>query len=509
MLEQMRRGQRWLTVIFIGVIGGVFVFFVGLGGPLTGQGPAGNAIIQAGQIHVYPGDFYRTRAAQQERLQEQFKDSLDSDAVQTFLDSETLRRLTENAILAHAAGEMGLQVTRAEIQDYVRTIPGFRDENGRFLTEEFESYIEYNYGSQRVFMDNVRQQLLRAKLLALILRQPAVSDAEARHAAKRRLEAVRLGFVALDSEKLPPEQPLEEARVEAVLADNESQVRRLYEERADQYQRPEARKARYIVINSAADSSEEQRAAARARAEQVHQRILDGADFADVALEHSDDEASRARGGDIGYIAKGDSRPEIEKALTSLEPGGETLLVETENGFYIVRVDEIRLANVTPFEEVSLEIARELAEKNAAKERARALAQQLSEAVRQGSSLADAAGRSGVRYETSVALKRRPDGYLPGIGTSAELMGQAFALGKDNPTSDRIFTPGTKHILIEWTATEEPESATLDAAMLEEQGRLLGAKQNSLIQDWIDSYRQTLLDREELQIDTQSVITGS
>ena len=107
------------------------------------------------------------------------------------------------------------------------------------------------------------------------------------------------------------------------------------------------------------------------------------------------------------------------------------------------------------------------------------------------------------------ALKRRPDGYLPGIGTSAELMGQAFALGKDNPTSDRIFTPGTKHILIEWTATEEPESATLDAAMLEEQGRLLGAKQNSLIQDWIDSYRQTLLDREELQIDTQSVITGS
>ena len=41
------------------------------------------------------------------------------------------------------------------------------------------------------------------------------------------------------------------------------------------------------------------------------------------------------------------------------------------------------------------------------------------------------------------------------------------------------------------------------------EGRLLGAKQNSLLQDWIDSYRQTLLDREELKIDTQSVITGS
>ena len=47
MLDKFRRGQRWLTIIFIAVIGGVFVFFLGLGGPLqSGGGPTGEFVVQ-------------------------------------------------------------------------------------------------------------------------------------------------------------------------------------------------------------------------------------------------------------------------------------------------------------------------------------------------------------------------------------------------------------------------------------------------------------------------------
>lgn len=519
MLEQMRRGQRWLTVIFIAVIGAVFVFFMGTGSPLTNPGPSGNAIIQAGHIQVFPSDYYRLREAQQEQWQERFGDSLDSDAVQTMLETETLRRLTQDAILAHAATELGLRVTRDEIQDFARTLSGFRDDGGQFDHEAFASQVEYTYGSQRAFMDAVRQDFLREKIATLVLSVPEVSDAEAREAARRQLQAVRLGFVSLDAASLADNESPQpshiasslkvleglEKRAASLLADSNARVKSIYEERADQYARPEARKSRYILVRVAPDASDEQRALARKRAEELQQRILGGAAFADVALEHSDDEGSRARGGDIGYIARGETRPEIEAALYAVQPGGETRLVETDAGFYIVRVDEVRPESQVPFEEASLEIARELALEDIGKERAQEIAKSLSEAVSQGKSLEDAARALGVPYQSSASLRRRPDGYLPGIGTSQELMAQAFALGSDNPTSGRVFEPGTKQVLIEWKATEEPRPADLEAAVEKERERLLVAKRNQALQAWLDRHRKTLEERGELLIDTTSV----
>ena len=73
MLDKMRNSQRWLTGIFITIIGAVFIFFLGLGGPLEGGGSPGSAIIQAGNIEILPSDFYRTRAAQLEDVQERLK----------------------------------------------------------------------------------------------------------------------------------------------------------------------------------------------------------------------------------------------------------------------------------------------------------------------------------------------------------------------------------------------------------------------------------------------------
>ena len=515
----MRKGQRWLTVIFIAVIGGVFVFFMGTGAPLTNPGPSGNAIIQAGHIQVFPSDYYRIREASQEQWQEQFGESLDTDAVQTMLETETLRRLTQDAILAHAATELGLQVTRDEIQSFALNLEGFRDEAGQFDQQAFESQVEYTYGSQRAFMDAIRQDFLREKLATLVLSVPEVSDAEAREAARRRLQAVRLGFVSLDAANLGDTattglnhiasslKVLEgvEERATALLADSNARVKSLYEERADQYARPEARKSRYILVRVSPDASDEDRASARKRAEEIQQSILDGADFADVALERSDDESSRARGGDIGYIARGETRPEIEAALYAVEPGGETRLVETDAGFYIVRVDEIRPESQVPFEEASLEIARELALEELGQERAQALATGLSEAVSQGKSLEDAASDLGVPYQSSASLRRRPDGYLPGIGTSQELMAQAFAMNSENPRSGRVFKPGTKQVLIEWKATEEPRPEDLAAAVEVERERLLAAKRNQALQDWLDLHRQALEERGELLIDTSSV----
>ncbi len=507
MLDTMRNSQRWLTGIFIAVIGAVFIFFLGLGGPFEGGGAPGSAIIHAGNIEILPSDFYRNRAAQLEDAQERFKDSLDTDAIESFLDTQTIRQLTDKALLANAASEIGLQVTRQEIADFTRELPAFRAEGGDFDQAAFENYVEYEYGTQRNFMKVLERDLLYAKMLALIYGQLEVSEAEARDLARRQLETVQLGFVALDSGKLPAGEGLSEEEVASFLAENEDAARTAYESDTDRYQLPEARKARHILVRAAA-AGEDGTPAARERAEEIHQSILDGAAFEDVALEHSDDPASRSRGGDIGYIARGDARPELEEAIYSLEPGGETRLVETDGGFSIVRVDEIRPESTVPFEEVSLEIARTLAQAEAAQQRARARGEQIAEAVRTGNTLQEAARKAGAPYQTSGDLRRRADGFLPGIGASPGLMAEAFSLDASNPTSATIWTVGPKQILVEWRASGSPEQQVLEAEVLAERERLLRAKQFGAVQDWIDHHRQALTERGDLHIDTRSVTGG-
>jgi len=507
MLDKMRNSQRWLTGIFIAVIGAVFVFFLGLGEPLEGGSP-GSAIIRAGNVEILPSDFYRSRAAQLENAQERFKDSLDTDAIQSFLDTQTIRQLTDKALLAHAASEIGLQVTRREIADFARELPAFRVEGGDFDRDAFENYVEYEYGTQRNFMKVLERDLLYAKMLALIYGQLEVSEAEARELARRQLETVQLGFVALDSGKLPIGERLSEEEVASFLAENEAAARTAYESDSDRYHLPEARKARHILVQAPAASGEEGTQAARERAEEIHQGILDGAAFEDVALEHSDDPASSSRGGDIGYIARGDARPELEEAIYSLEPGGETRLVETDGGFSIVRVDELRPESKVPFEEVSLEIARTLAQAEAAQQRARTRAEQIVQAVRGGSNLQQAAREAGASYQTSGDLRRRADGFLPGIGASPDLMAEAFSLDASHPTSARVWAVGTKQVLVEWKASGSPEEQVLEADVLVERERLLRAKQFGAVQDWIDHHRQVLIERGDLEINTRSVTGG-
>lgn len=510
MLDTFRRGQRWLTGIFVFVIGGVFVFFLGLGGnPLGGNQPAGEAVIAVGDIVVSRGDYLRERSAQVERFREALGDQFDSQGASSFIDSQTMRRLVDGAIMAHAAQDLGLMVTRAEIQDYIREAADFRDSDGRFSLDAFEGWAEYNFGSQRAFMTLIRQDLLRSKLQRLLYRQPVVSEAEARSAALHRLEGVQIGYVSLDTEHLPSARLLPNDKIEAFLAENDAEVRAVYEQRSDLYQKPQARKARHILFRTERTADEATVAAAKKRAEDALQRIVDGATFQDVALELSEDPGSRAKGGDIGFIVRGgETARELVDAVYELEPGGEIRLVQTDAGFHVVRVDEKREASSMPFEEVGLAIAKELAGQEVALQFAEGLADELADAVRGGQSLEQAAVAAGIAYERSPTLRRRPDGYMPEIGTSVDLMATAFSLTEEDPSSARVFAIANRRILVELIERQQPAEDLLEEEILDTRRGLLSQKRAAIIQTWMDQHRNSVNASGELRINT-AITTGS
>lgn len=97
---------------------------------------------------------------------------------------------------------------------------------------------------------------------------------------------------------------------------------------------------------------------ARKKAEDLVKKLRAGADFAELADQHSDDRSSAEKGGEYGVVKKSDNVPDhIKNAIFALKPGGISDPVKQPNGFYIFRADEI---GTEPFDKVKEEIYKTL-----------------------------------------------------------------------------------------------------------------------------------------------------
>ena len=88
--------------------------------------------------------------------------------------------------------------------------------------------------------------------------------------------------------------------------------------------------------------------------------LEDGADFADLAREHSRDPGSAGNGGDLGWFGLGRMVPAFEEAVLSLDPGETSAPVETQFGWHVVRLNDSRAAEAPSFDSVRGQLAQEI-----------------------------------------------------------------------------------------------------------------------------------------------------
>jgi peptidyl-prolyl cis-trans isomerase SurA len=100
--------------------------------------------------------------------------------------------------------------------------------------------------------------------------------------------------------------------------------------------------ARHILIKTSEILSE---ADAKNRLLQLKERLDHGADFAELARLHSED-SSAAKGGDLGWVAPGDTVPEFERAMDALQPGQISEPIRTPFGWHLIQVLERKSEDV-------------------------------------------------------------------------------------------------------------------------------------------------------------------
>lgn len=506
MLESMRRGQRWLTLFLVSVIGVVFVFFLGTGGNRGSGTPSGNAIVQLDDVRLSLNDYGRMRDALQQQLQEQIgPDAELPPQAQQLIDTQALAQMRDGLVRATAAKELGLQVTTDEIRRTVQAIPFLIDEEGRFDPKRFDDWAQREYGSQRAFMDVLTRDLLGQKLIQLLVSQVAVSDAEIDLALRYELEEVSLAYLALDELQLPAGESVSDEEVEAYAKGHEAELQKLFGEREADLSKPERVRAHHLLIAAASGAPEADAAAARAKLEAARTRLLAGEDFEKIVQELSADPTAAAQGGDLGEVARGTLDPALDEAVFALEPGALSEVLRSSYGFHVVRVDEKLPAEKATFEAHRLALAREGATRERATARADEQSKALAEAVRGGKTLEDAAREAGLTLERPAALKRSPDGFVPGLGAAGEILNKAFTL-KAGESSPEVFDLADKRVMIQVIDRTPLAEERLATERATRRDQALAEKQNAVVQAWIEDYRTRLINSGRLLINTDLAI---
>ena len=154
-------------------------------------------------------------------------------------------------------------------------------------------------------------------------------------------------------EQLREQLPVQEVqeRVTGGAGPSQEEVERFYEEnKAAQFTSPETRCARHILFNK--DQREQ--------AEEVKGRLQDGGDFAQLAQEFSQDPGSAENGGDLGCLGRGETVPDFEEAVFGAERGEIVGPVETEFGYHLIEVTDVREEATQPLSEVEAQIRDQL-----------------------------------------------------------------------------------------------------------------------------------------------------
>jgi peptidyl-prolyl cis-trans isomerase C len=132
----------------------------------------------------------------------------------------------------------------------------------------------------------------------------------------------------------------------------EDDMRLYYKAHEDDFKTPEMVRVRDILIRVGKSASDEMKKKAEDKAEDILKRIKSGEDFAKLASEFSDDQHSRKKGGEIGFITKDRVTPDLGKVAFSLKVGEVSPVFETSFGFHILKVEERKEAVLEPFEKV-------------------------------------------------------------------------------------------------------------------------------------------------------------
>jgi peptidyl-prolyl cis-trans isomerase D len=364
----------------------------------------------------------------------------------------TLERMVRERVLAAEASKSHLAVPEERLARYFAQEPGlatFRKADGTFdrelflratgqTPEQYEAAVRAEMATQQVLV-GVHAGAFASKAQADVTLDAFYARREVQLARFKpedfsaKVSVSDADLEAYYKDNVARYQAPEEASVQYVVLDiesvkkgiavNEADLKTYYEQNSARLGTPEERRASHILITAPATAKPEEKEKAKAKAEELLAQVLAAPNtFADVARKNSQDPGSAEKGGDLDFVTRGAMVKPFEDAMFALKKGEITpKLVETEFGYHIIKLDDIKPGVVPPFEKVRGTIEADMRTQQATAEFAKA-AEAFSDAVyQQADSLQPAADKLKLTVQSTSKV-----GRLPAPGATGALANRNF-----------------------------------------------------------------------------------
>jgi peptidyl-prolyl cis-trans isomerase D len=199
------------------------------------------------------------------------------------------------------------------------------------------------------------------------------------------------------------------AAVQKDIVVPEAELKTYFEQNTARLAGLEERRASHILINADKGASAAERDAARAKAQALLAEVQKSpAQFAELARKNSQDTGSAAKGGDLDFFGRGAMVKPFEEAAFALKKGETSGLVETEFGFHIIRLTDIKQPEQKSFESQRAKLEQEVRGQLAQRKFAEAAEQFTNIVYEQSDSLKLAAERLKLDVQQATNLGREP-----------------------------------------------------------------------------------------------------
>jgi peptidyl-prolyl cis-trans isomerase D len=326
------------------------------------------------------------------------------------------KQVLDQMVFQHAleveAQRLGLSVTPEEMTDRIKQLLPTVFSGNTWLKDRYATEVQMRTGGMSVsqFEEFLRNQMLLERFQRLVTDGISISPAEIEQEFRRRNEKVQIQYVAIKPEELALTIHPSDAELSAYFAKNASKyqvlekrsaryalldldklrartqigedvLRAYYNAHIDQY-KVESRVHPEHILFKTIGKTDAEIAEIRQKAEDVLKQAKKGANFEELAKKYSEDDATKPKGGDLGWIVEGQTVPEFQQAAFNLPKGSISDLVKTQYGFHIIKVLDRETAHTKSFEEVRDTILPGLLDEKV-REQANNISNQMASAVRQ------------------------------------------------------------------------------------------------------------------------------
>lgn len=517
MLEKIREGSQgvWAMVI-LGLVILSFVF-AGVGSYITAPTDSAAAVVNGEEISQ--STLERAYQNERARLESQFGDAFsalaaDTEYLKNFRQG-VLDRLIGDKLIEQTARELGLRVSDAQIRETIVAMPEFQIA-GQFNNDRFQVLLRQAGYQPNTFRDYMRVEMTRQQVSRALLGSEFSLPGETKQVHELQQQTRDIRYATVSAQQFANDVTLSDEEINTFYQSNldsfdtqeqvsvayvelkatdllpemtvtEQDLLDFYDQSSGAYRTEEERRASHILVEFGEDKD-----AAKVQADELLNKVQAGEDFAELAKASSADSFSAENGGDLDWFGRGAMDPAFEEATFALANIGDTTeVVESEFGFHIIKLTDLKPEQVTPFEDVRADIENSVKNEKAS-ERFFELQQRMSEiAFEVPDTLEDMVNELSLTVKTTELFDRNS---APQPISNPVVLTTVFGpeLVEDGVNSD-VLEVANEHIIVARVQEHEPaRTKSLDEVKADIETRLKAQKAQQAAKEWSENLLVTL-----------------